>query len=238
MKLGVDFLSYIYRLKYRVDDEGYFNAVKYIFQVFCCSIQDFLTDTVLDLKYSRRLLRGNNKSRYKHLGANDVYHTKYCAMPLIFRNISIDPQDVLVDVGCGKGRVINYWLSQKYKNQIIGLELDTEVAKQTQSQFSKWKNVKIISGDAIINLPQSGTVFYFYNPFTEEKVKEFEQQVAHISDQKAIKIIYYNPKSIHVFKNNNWDIVEINFEKDYGIKRWGRINKFHDLAIITNRNFN
>lgn len=35
------------------------------------------------------------------------------------------------------------------------------------------------------------------------------------------KVIYYNPKSIHVFYNNNyWDIRHINFEKDLGVKRW------------------
>jgi hypothetical protein len=51
---------------------------------------------------------------------------------------------------------------------------------------------------------------------------------------KPIKIIYYNPKSIDVFNNGKWIISYINFEKDLGYRRWGRINKYHDLAIIKN----
>lgn len=223
----------MYRLKYRMKNEGCLNSVKYVLQVFFYHVRNLFKETILDLKYSRRLLMGNNKSQYKHLGANDVYHTCYTAMPLIFKHISINPEDVLVDVGCGKGRVINYWLSQKLTNRIVGLELDPEVAKQTISQFSKWKNVEILQGDAIINLPSDGNVFYFYNPFSEEKVREFEQQISSIYHDKEIRIIYYNPKSIHVFNNNNWDIVKINFENDCGVKRWGRINKYHDLAIVT-----
>jgi tape measure domain-containing protein len=50
---------------------------------------------------------------------------------------------------------------------------------------------------------------------------------------RPVKIIYYNPKSIHVFCNSNWRIRYINFEQDLGLRRWGRINKYHDLAIIT-----
>lgn len=220
---------------YRVKDEGYFNTVKYIFHVCYYSFSNFFIDMVLDLKYSRRFLRGNDKSKYKHLGANDVYHTKYSAMPLIFKNITITPDDILVDVGCGKGRIINYWLDQKYTNKIVGLELDPDLAMQTAAQFARWKNVTIISGDAVSNLPSDGTIFYFYNPFSEEKVKQFEEALSVMFKNKLVKIIYYNPKSIHVFRNSRWEINYISFENDLGVRRWGRINKYHDLAIITHR---
>ncbi|MFZ5990007.1 MAG: hypothetical protein ACOYWZ_23165, partial [Bacillota bacterium] len=83
-------------------------------------------------------------------------------------------------------------------------------------------------------LPPEGTVFYFYNPFSEWKVAEFESKMYEISKGKDVKIIYYNPRSIHIFKNGNWIINSINFERDLGIRKWDRINKFHDLAIITN----
>jgi hypothetical protein len=84
-------------------------------------------------------------------------------------------------------------------------------------------------------MPQDGTVFYFYNPFELEKVREFEKKLLALPYLKSLKIIYYNPKSIEVFRNNKWNIKYINFEKDLGLKRWGRLNKYHDLAIITNK---
>jgi SAM-dependent methyltransferase len=156
-------------------------------------------------------------------------------MPLIYRFVRITNKDVLVDVGCGKGRMINYWLSRKLGNRIFGLELDPRVAGYTARNLSKWRNVTIKSGDAIANLPKDGTVFYFYNPFTEEKVREFEAALSERFANKPITVIYYNPKSLKVFQNGKWRIRYIDFEKDLGLRRWGRINKYHDLAVITNQ---
>lgn len=225
-------MDYVYRLKSRVKDEGIINALIYIIYLCCKCPVDFFYETFLDLRYSGRLLSGNHKTSYKHLGANDVYHTSYSVMPLIFKFVEISPQDVLVDVGCGKGRVINYWLSRRYTNQIVGLELDPKIAMQTISQFSKYDNVNIFVGDAVEKLPDNGTIFYFYNPFCEEKVIQFEKRLAQMSANRPITIIYYNPKSVHLFNKTTWDIKLINFERDFGIRRWGRFNKYHDLAII------
>lgn len=220
------------RIKERVQTTGIENTLKYAGAVLADKINSFCQETVLDLKYSGRVLYGNKKTRFKQLGANDVYHTDYSAMSLIFNHVKIKPQDVLVDVGCGKGRVINYWLSQGYQNKMIGLELDPEVAAQTARQFAQRDQVKIISGDAVANLPNEGTVFYFYNPFAWDKVVEFEARLAAIAGHKCVTVLYYNPKSLEVFDDRNWDVYFIDFEKDLGVKCWGRINKYHQLAIL------
>lgn len=228
-------MSYLYRLKRRIMAEGLKKTLQYIMCVCGFTIREFTLDIVLDMRYSRRLLKGNLKTSYQHLGANDVYHTQYSALPLIFRYVPINRRDVLVDVGCGKGRVINYWLCRGLKNKIIGLELDPRVAYQTAMQFAKRRNVTIITGDAIANLPSDGSIFYFYNPFSEAKVMEFEQRLYELFPHKPITIIYYRPKSLHVFQNGRWRIRFINFEKNLNKRRWGRINKYHDLAIIKNK---
>jgi SAM-dependent methyltransferase len=228
-------MNYYKRVKERIKKEGFIRTLEYICYVCFTRMIDCICITWLDLRYSRRFLNGNIKTSYKHLGANDVYHTKYSAMPLIFHLVPIRRSDVLVDVGCGKGRVINFWLSRKLTNKIYGLELDTVIAQKTAKQFAKRENVTILEGDAIENLPSNGTLFYFYNPFMENKVVQFEEKLSTTNPNKQIKIVYYNPKSIHVFQNEKWNIKYINFEHDLGIIRWGRINKFHDLAIITRK---
>ena len=170
-------MNYLHRIKTRINEEGCLKTFKYGALVGADSIKTYLNDSYLDLRYSGRPLHGNKTSQFKHLGANDVYHTDYAVMPLIFHHVPVRPTDVLVDVGCGKGRVINYWLQQHYSNQIIGLELDSAIAATTTRQFSSRPNVKIIAGDAIANLPSEGTIFYFYNPFNEERVRLFEQKL-------------------------------------------------------------
>lgn len=226
-------MSYADRIRIRIRKDGICKTVVYLIYVIIYSFRECIYEVYFDCCFSGKLLRGNCKSAYKHLGANDVYHTKYSVMPLIFGFVPINRRDILVDVGCGKGRVINYLLSRRLKNKIIGLELDPKVAECTRQHLSRWRNVIILTGDAIVNLPLEGTIFYFYNPFSEEKVREFELALSQRFHNKPVKIIYYNPRSLHVFQNDNWTINYINFEKDLGIKCWGRINKYHDLAIIT-----
>ena len=228
-------MGIVKRIRERVQITGIENTLKYAGAVLVDEINSFCQEIVLDLTYSGRILYGNEKTRFKYLGANDVYHTDYSVMPLIFDHVKITPQDVLVDVGCGKGRVLNYWLSQRYKNEMIGLELDPVVAEQTARHFSLREQVKIIPGDAVYNLPSTGTVFYFYNPFEWDKVVQFESRLSMQAGDKPITVIYYNPKSLEVFNEVKWDVQIVDFEEDMGVKRWGRINKYHQLAILNRR---
>ena len=62
----------------------------------------------MDLRYGG-LLRGTLPNRFLHLGAHHAANTPYFILPIIFDGI-IHDDDVLVDVGCGKGRVLNWWL--------------------------------------------------------------------------------------------------------------------------------
>jgi hypothetical protein len=232
---GVIIMNYYKRITRRIQNEGMFKTMQYMLLVSLYCSREFIYNICLDLRYSHRLLKGNHKSLYKSQGANDVYHTRYSVMHIIFHFVPIKKSDVLVDVGCGKGRVINYWLSKKYHNKIYGLELDRNIALRTTKQFAKWKNVTIVPGDAISNIPNNGTILYFYNPFSEEVVRRFEKTLIERFKNRKVTIVYYNPKSIHVFQNQNWKIRYINFDRDLGLKRWGRINKYHELAIIKKR---
>lgn len=227
-------MNLIIRLLKRIHQEGLYKTLKYIIYVTSYCLRELFCNIIIDLACSRRLLNGNIKTSYKSLGSNDIYHSKYSALPIIFKFVRINKDDVLVDVGCGKGRVINYWIFKRYKNKIIGLELDKSIAMQTAKQFFRLKNVTIIPGNALLNIPPDGTVFYFYNPFSREIFIQFEAILSDMFKSKSIKIIYYNPKSIDVFNNGKWDINYINFENNLGYKKWGRINKYHDLAIIKN----
>jgi len=192
-------------------------------------------DAVIDFKYCGNVL-DNCKTLYKHLGANDVYHSDYDALSIIFNFCCpVAETDVLVDVGCGKGRVINYWLSQGLRNRMIGLELDPDIANQTAKQFERRPNVSILAGDAIANIPLEGSLFYFYNPFSRERVALFEEKLRKLAAAKTVKVIYYNPKSIDAFSPAMWHIEHINFDQDLGIKRWGRISKYHDLSLIQSK---
>jgi len=134
--------------------------------------------------------------------------------------------DVLVDIGCGKGRVINWWLDQGFANQIVGLELDETVALKTKRRLRRHKNVTIICGDALTHLPENGTIFYLFNPFKEPWVVGLKQRLESILAKRAgTTIFYYNCRYSDVFKNDpNWMVEEIVLGP-----------RFHRLAVMRMR---
>ena len=89
-------------------------------------------------------------------------------------NLTVEESDVLVDVGCGKGRVIISGLGRGFTNRIVGLELDEDVAAATRKRLTSYPNVTVLTGDAVENLPEDGTLFYLFNSFEQPIVTRFK----------------------------------------------------------------
>ncbi len=110
--------------------------------------------------------------------------------------------DVLVDVGCGDGRVINFWLSRRLKNPIIGIEAVEAVADEARKRYRKYPNVSIVTGDALANLPRNGTLFYLYNPFGDEVVAAFEKAIRPLD----ARIVFHQNNYMEPFQSDDWRI--------------------------------
>jgi len=165
-------------------------------------------NALIDIRYGG-LLSGSIRTRFAHLGAVDTVNTDYMVMPIIFGN-RIKSSDVLVDIGCGKGRVINWWLGHGCRNKIIGLELDGKIADKTRQRLCRYKNVSIITGDAVQNFPADGTLFYLYNPFKAHIMEAFKKRFINLfSNCDNISILYYNPKHVEVFRSDPIFTVEL-----------------------------
>ncbi|MGA8495284.1 MAG: methyltransferase domain-containing protein [Xanthobacteraceae bacterium] len=173
------------------------HEISYI--LFRAAVQ--IWNVVYDLRFGA-LLRGDLATRYADLGAYDTTNTPYLALSLLFRGEKITADDVLVDVGCGKGRVINWWLNKGISNAIIGLELDPEVAARTRDRLQRYPNVTIISGDAVENLPAAGTLFLVANPFDREVVERFKERVLELQRPDRTRIFYYNSESVDIFESD------------------------------------
>ncbi len=178
-------------------------------------------NVLMDLKYGG-FVGGTVKSPFARLGIQDTASTDYEALPAIFRD-AIGPSDVLVDIGCGKGRVINWWLSRGLDNRIIGIELDPEVASATSRRLRSYRNVTIVCGDALANLPEEGSIFYLFNPFNELWVRAFRDRIAGlITNAHPIRIFYYNCVHLRAFEEDSrWVVNKIEMR-----------DPFHRLAII------
>ena len=98
---------------------------------------------------------------------------------------------MIVDVGCGKGRSLNWFVERYPANRIVGIELDPELCAQTARRLRRHENVTIVCGDATALLPPDGTIFYLYNPF-DAGVRRGSRSA--VLERPAATIVYYNAK--------------------------------------------
>jgi SAM-dependent methyltransferase len=175
-----------------------------------------------DLRFGGIFLGGSIPSRYADRGAVETANTDYRVLELLFARVALRPDDVLVDVGCGKGRVLNFLLGLGGSQRIVGLELDPEIAAQTARRLRKYARVRILAGDARELLPADGTVFYLYHPFNDVVLRDVLPRFKAITAADRPVIIYYNPVHVDLFAA----------DPHWRIERFDMPGFAHEAAII------
>jgi SAM-dependent methyltransferase len=163
----------------------------------------------LDVKFGGRFLGGHIASpagaRSDHTGTGN---TDYAVLARMFSEVRLAPDDVFVDVGCGKGRTFNWLLQQGCRNRLVGIELVPEVAEFTRRRLRRYPQIEIVTGDIRERLPE-GTVYYLFNPFGEETMRVFAAKLSERLRQpvpgrsgKRPVILYTRCDHVGVFEEN------------------------------------
>jgi SAM-dependent methyltransferase len=155
-----------------------------------------LKTALRDLRHGRPL-GGTVRTRYGHLGAFHSTNSPYDELDRLFATVEIGPADVIVDVGCGKGRSLNWLLDRYPDSRLYGIELDPAIAAATARRLRRQANVTIVRGDASAVIPPEGTVFYLFNPFDGAVMSRFAE--AMLSRGRPATIVYYNAKYLEAF---------------------------------------
>jgi SAM-dependent methyltransferase len=185
---------------------------------------DTLHSILLDLRYGG-FCGGKIPTRFAHLGAVRTEGLSYHHLHRLFTRarIAVRPADVLVDLGCGKGRVINYWLNRGYRNRMVGLELDPDIAERTRRRLARFLNVAIVTGDAIEHLPHDGTIFYAFNPFNCAIVTRLKETFRAAFAEREVVLLYSNCVCLALFEG----------DPEWTIERLGRIA--YPAAVLRKR---
>ena len=97
--------------------------------------------------------------------------TPYCVLERMADSGFFDREDVLLDYGCGKGRV-GFFLSYRRSVKTIGIEYDPgiyEFARENQkSTVPKVTPDFIMTRAEEYEVPENVTRCYFFNPFSVE----------------------------------------------------------------------
>ena len=123
------------------------------------------SNAFFEFKYNIRT-RGTEESIGKP-GAFGYGTNNYFAIKSILNNLSLQEDDIFVDIGCGKGRVACIAGTLPLR-QVIGIEYNKslcDIALNNIIKLRKCKSqIKILNAGAEECNYDEGTVFYFFNP--------------------------------------------------------------------------
>ncbi len=129
--------------------------------------------------------------------------TSYAVLERLAQSELIKKGDVLLDYGCGKGRV-DFFLAYETKARTIGIEYDErmhEKALENRSAAVSAARTEFVLGKAeVYEVPPEVNRCYFFNPFS---VEVFQKVVARIIDSyyantREILLFFYYPSSEYI----------------------------------------
>ena len=142
-----------------------------------------------------------NKDEKNQIGMTDSQPTHYWILERVFSHLQISEKDLLIDVGCGKGRILAFLLREKCPCQIYGVEL-SEVPAQVALQWTKrFDQIHVTLGDAFEVDYSPYTIICMSRPFLTQTFFQFIDLLErHV--KKKITFIYLFDQ-INVFHLNN-----------------------------------
>ena len=161
---------------------------------------------LIDLRFGAPLL-GVKRSAVP--GQAGVVNSDYSLYPRVFPQSMVRPDDVIVDVGVGKGRFVNWLLMLRLDNRVIGIEYDEETAAATARRLRAHPNVTIVHADAASYLPGDGTLFFLFNPFEGDVMARFKDTaMAQFAGRADVRFVYLRPLELAMFKDDPQWLVE------------------------------
>lgn len=148
-------------------------------------------------------------------GDGNMYQpTSYGLLKLVAKNIHLEENDILYDLGSGKGRVCAFFGSKYKINKIIGIEYVETLAKQSIVNLANVKlltQVDIVCSDASLADVSHGTVYFFYQPFGSNTLKKVLEniEISLKNVPRNITIVTINDSDKDIYMNFNF----LNLEK-------------------------
>lgn len=133
----------------------------------------------------------------------------YAQLRQILGYLRLGPTDIVVDVGCGLGRVVCV-TSRLRVRKVIGIEHDPDLAmlaeRNVRSLRRQTSPASIVHADAAHCDLGGGTVFVLFNPFGHATMRAFLENLGRDleRDPRPIRIAYVNPTCQSLFQAVPW----------------------------------
>ena len=154
-------------------------------------------DKLLQIKTSGR--DDSNADQYRY----PYEPTPYCVLERLANSGLIRKKDVVLDYGCGKGRV-DFFLSFQTKARTIGIEYDERIYQSTienqKSSVSKARTQFVLERAEAYEVPAEVNRYYFFNPFSLELLRKVMARImeSYYKDPKETLLFFYYPSEEYI----------------------------------------
>jgi len=152
---------------------------------------------------------GDDVIETKHKDAVPYAPTEYDVIGDVLGYLEITDDDVFVDLGCGKGRVCNVVAASGAK-KVIGVDCNpefVEIARENSLRNTRRKiDIEIVTEDAANYVSNDGTVFFMFNSFGEETLRDVLRNIKESlqDNPRKVRIAYFFPAFKEVMDEEDW----------------------------------
>ena len=145
-------------------------------------------DKLLQIKTTGRDDSNSDQYRYPY------EPTPYSVLERLANSGLISKKDMLLDYGCGKGRV-DFFLSYQTKANTIGIEYDERIYQCTldnqKTAVSGARTEFVLARAEAYEVPSKVNRYYFFNPFSVELLRKVMARI--------IESYYERPREVFLF---------------------------------------
>ncbi len=194
-------------------------------------------DKLLKIRTSGRDASNSNQYNYPY------EPTPYAVLERLANSGLIWKKDVVLDYGCGKGRV-DFFLNYQTRAKTIGIEYDKRIyqsALENQKTAITEKNAYSDSGKSTLFLleraeeyevPEEITGCYFFNPFSVELLQKVIARVieSYYRQPRKIRLFFYYPSDEYISYLMTVD--ELQFEDEIDCSDIGDGEKQRERIVV------
>lgn len=173
---------------------------------YCTSALNRISDIFWEVRLGVRT-KGNTFSR--HPDAHDYGYLAYHTYFSIFDALVLTPSDIVVDLGCGKGRIV--CAAAMYDvTEVVGVEIDTHLADLAKANVARLRRrrapVRIVADSAVNFDFDPATVIVMFHPFGIDTMREVLDRLEQSLTRRPrmLRIVYANPEYGAVLAEKPW----------------------------------
>ena len=170
--------------------------------------QLFAADEQRDIALCGRSLAEPGTTRFAKQGAHDPTPTPYFILEDLFSNLEFFDNSHLLDVGCGTGRVLSFFIQSNLPGKATGVELDPDIAACARTWTRRFENVDVLCDNALEMPLDAFTHVYLFNPFDTNVLMQFIMKIEN-EVRRPITLVHMsdNGETYSYIGRTGWSLV-------------------------------